>query len=257
MIKYKCKCNAFLQFFHSCQRLHTEWSISFSLLPFSLWAVLWLEVTSPSVFLQAWYSMSPIWLSLDSAPPHKDPSSVLVRSVSSVRHASVSLAFGHLSLPLLVGVFVSAFGSALCELVATGSWYSCGGSPSTSGPSSSVTSLPSATLGPSALWFSTWLSVPLVSPAKAVQGCCWPFCPHFRFPWWIRNPRTVYYIIPIWLYLFYCHNNSYLYILIIKHYYNKVMFILFYSNIFIIFYCHLTHHGSAFSIMYFYNNKHM
>ncbi len=156
---------AFLQFVLKCCHLRTKWSISFSLLPFSLWAVLWLEVTSPNLFLQAWYRMSPIWLSLDSTPPHKDPSSVLVRLVSSDRHASVSLDFGYLGLPLLVGLFVSAFVSVLCDLVATGSWYSRGSSPSTSETSSSVTSLPSATLGPSALWFSTWLSVPLVSPA--------------------------------------------------------------------------------------------
>lgn len=48
-------------------------------------AVLWLEVTLPNLSRQVCCIMSPIWLSNDSTPPRKDPCSVLIRSVSSLK----------------------------------------------------------------------------------------------------------------------------------------------------------------------------
>lgn len=151
-----CRCVTFLQFLRSCWRLGGQ-----SLFPFFPFFSSSLSAPGRSSDCR---SLRQTFILLAKIPP-VSPSSQCQVSPMLLLHLLLAI------LLLLTGFSCSS----LCELLATGSWCSRGGSPSTSGSSSSVTSLPSATLAPSALWFSTCLSVPLVSPAKAVQGCCGPF----------------------------------------------------------------------------------
>lgn len=139
-------------------------SISASLLPFPLLDFCSLVKSKPNLALRSSLRMSPRRLSFLSAWPRSKCSSTMLKSESSSGQRLASLALGHLMLHILPGSLFSTCDGCVA-MVQLGLLFLCshtGGFYYLQGILPFPNCPPPTTMGPSALWFSPWLRVPLV-----------------------------------------------------------------------------------------------
>ena len=155
-----------------------------------------------------------IAVSFLSTSPHKDVSSMLLRSSSSFFHSLVAMVLGYLIFCFLVHVVrwaVVLEAPPLVTEVEESIGDDCN-SRRGSGDSSLLLLLVwltdcmvlacmvSVSERVSILWCWSWLKFSVVSPTVVtfVGWICFPGCPHCVLDWWMRNPPRFLHTFPQW-----------------------------------------------------------